>query len=130
MINESAILSGTQTLQTPEYFVINSNQFVVSILPSKKQGLSGMKTLHSDHNIAMHFSNNVVPSCLDDKKRNPTTAVKFFKENAAKNLRNILEKISDLSKNIFEKKTRQSSECFAINFNSFVESLCAHNKSF
>ncbi len=84
---------------------------------------SGTKVLQTPEYSVTNFSHSVDPSCLDTKKQDPSNAVKFFKENAAKNLRKLLEKISDLSKNIFEKKTRQSSKNYAINFEKFVESL-------
>jgi len=123
VINIHPKVSGMHSLQTTENYVINFGHSVGPFLQQKKQQLLGTKTRHNTTTYAIKFGQCVIPSLLQVEKRNPNVAVKFFKENAAKYLRNILEKISDLSKNIFEKKTRQNSENYVTKFGNNVESL-------
>ena len=96
MINISPKVSGTHTLQTTENYVINFGHCVGSFFASKKPQLLVTKTRQYPEHYAIKFGQCVEPSLLQVEKRNPNVAVKFFKENAAKCLRNILEKISDL----------------------------------
>lgn len=123
MINIHPKVSGMQTLQSTENYVINFGRSVGPFFASKKQQLLGTKTRHNTTTYAIKFGQCVEPSLLQVEKRNPINAVKFFNQSAVKYLRNILEKISDLSKNIFEKKTIQNSENYATSFGNNVESI-------
>ena len=86
--------------------------------------VSGTKFLHTSEYSVTNFSQCVTPSCLDAKKLNPNNVVKFFKETAAKYLRNILEKFSDLfSEKISEIKTRQNTDNYVMSVHTNDESL-------